>query len=297
MLAEVLDGLSRTQKELSSKYFYDARGSELFESITTLDEYYPTRTERALLERWMPDWVGRLRPEAMVELGAGSARKSRIVLDAMEEHGCGRVFVPVDVSQYRDLRIEPAVADMAEPFDLPPGLPVPTWFALLGSTIGNFQPPEATGLLRRISRLMRPGDRFLMGADLRRGRHKSLELLERAYNDAQGITAEFNLNVLRVLNRELKSDFDLTAFRHVAFYSEEEGRIEMHLEALRALVVHIPEGHLVEMDAGETIRTEISCKYDRITVEGLFDSAGMALEEWAEDEQCLFALALARVTD
>jgi L-histidine N-alpha-methyltransferase len=262
MLAEVLDGLSRTQKELSSKYFYDARGSELFESITTLDEYYPTRTERALLERWMPDWVGRLRPE-----------------------------------EYRDLRIEPAVADMAEPFDLPPGLPVPTWFALLGSTIGNFQPPEATGLLRRISRLMRPGDRFLMGADLRRGRHKSLELLERAYNDAQGITAEFNLNVLRVLNRELKSDFDLTAFRHVAFYSEEEGRIEMHLEALRALVVHIPEGHLVEMDAGETIRTEISCKYDRITVEGLFDSAGMALEEWAEDEQCLFALALARVTD
>jgi len=310
MLAEVLGGLSRAQKELSPKYFYDARGSELFEAITTLDEYYPTRTERALLERWMPTWVGRVRPEAMVELGAGSARKSRIVLDAMEEQGCGRLFVPVDVSgdflyetaailrkEYRGLRIEPAVADMTEPFDLPPGLPVPTWFALLGSTIGNFQPLEATRLLSRISGHMRPGDRFLMGADLRPGRHKSLDRLERAYNDARGVTAEFNLNVLCVLNRELNSDFDLTAFRHVAFYAEEEGRIEMHLEALCDQTVHIPDGHLVEIAAGETIRTEISCKYDRATVEGHFDSAGMVLEEWAEDDQGLFALALARIAD
>jgi L-histidine N-alpha-methyltransferase len=310
MLAEVLHGLSRSQKEVSSKYFYDARGSELFEEITTLEEYYPTRTERALLKRWMPDWVGDIRPEAMVELGAGSAQKSRIVLDAMEDQGCGRLFVPMDVSgdflhqtaavlseEYPGLRIVPAVADMTEAFDLPPGLPVPTWFALLGSTIGNFPAAEATRLLDRISGHMRPGDRFLMGADLRPGPHKSLARLELAYNDSQGVTADFNLNVLRVLNRELRSDFDLTAFRHEAFYNDDEGRIEMHLEALRNQTVHIPDGHLVEIAAGETIRTEISCKYDRATVAGLFDAAGMALEQWAEDGQGLFALALGRLVD
>ncbi len=310
MLAEVLDGLSRAQKELSPKYFYDARGSELFEEITALEEYYPTRTERALLERWMPTWVGHSRPEALVELGAGSAQKSRIVLDAMEGHGCGRLFVPVDVSgdflhetaatlreEYRGLRIEPAVADMSEALDLPPGLPTPAWFALLGSTIGNFQPPEASRLLGRISAHMRPGDQFLMGADLRPSRHKSLERLEQAYNDAQGVTAEFNLNVLRVLNRELGSDFDLTAFRHVSHYAEQEGRIEMHLEALSVQTVRFPEGIVVEFAPGETIRTEISCKYDRTTVTALLTSAGMSLEEWVEDEQGLFALALARTSD
>jgi L-histidine N-alpha-methyltransferase len=176
-------------------------------------------------------------------------------------------------------------------------LPTPTWFALLGSTIGNFELPEAARLLGRVSAHMRPGDRFLLGADLRPGRHKSLDRLERAYNDARGVTAEFNLNLLRVLNRELNSDFDLTAFRHVAFYTEEEGRIEMHLEALADQAVCIPDGHLVEIAAGETIRTEISCKYDRTTVEGLFHDAGMALEEWVEDDQGLFALALARIAE
>jgi L-histidine N-alpha-methyltransferase len=244
-----------------------------------------------------------------VELGAGSARKSRIVLDAMEARGCGRLFVPMDVSgdflhetaatlreEYPGLRIEPAVADISEAFDLPAGLPTPTWYALLGSTIGNFEPPQATRLLGRVSAHMRPGDRFLMGADLRPGRHKSLERLERAYNDVAGVTAEFNLNVLHVLNRELSSDFDPKAFRHVAFYAEEEGRIEMHLEALCAQTVRFPEGVLVEIATGETIRTEISCKYDRTTVAGLFESAGMALEEWIEDDQGLFALALSRAT-
>jgi len=308
MQTEVLDGLSRSQKELSSKYFYDARGSELFEQITALEEYYPTRTERALLERWMPTWVGRSRPEALVELGAGSARKSRIVLDAMEATGCGRLFVPVDVSgdflhetaatlreEYQGLRIEPAVADISEAFELPLVLPAPTWFALLGSTIGNFEPPEAAQLLGRVAGHMRPGDQFLLGADLRPGRHKSLESLERAYNDAQGVTADFNLNVLRVLNRELSTDFDPAAFRHIAFYAGEEGRIEMHLEALCAHTVRFPDGPLVEFAEGETIRTEISCKYDQTTVTDLFASAGMALEEWIEDDRGLFALALARV--
>jgi L-histidine N-alpha-methyltransferase len=306
MLRDVLEGLSLPQKELSPKYFYDACGSELFEEITRLEEYYLTRTERALLERWMPAWVGKARPKALVELGAGNARKSRIVLDAMEALACGDLYVPVDVSgdflhetaaalraEYQGLRIEPTVADMSAPLDLPPSLPEPAWFALLGSTLGNFDRAHAAALLRRIARRMRPGDGFLMGVDLRPSEHKSVERLQRAYDDDQGITAEFNLNVLRVLNRELGCDFDLAAYTHRAFYAPAEDRIEMHLEAVRSQTVRFPESTSVRIEAGESIRTEISCKYDRTSVEGLFSDAGLSVERWEEDPAHLFALILA----
>lgn len=304
MRRDVLEGLRLPQKELSPKYFYDTRGSELFEEITYLDEYYPTRTEHALLRRWMPVWVAEDGPAALVELGAGSARKSRVVLDAMEEHGTGDLYVPVDVSgaflhetaarlrqEYADLRVEPAVRDITDPLALETRLPRPAWFALLGSTIGNFPREQAVALVRRVAEEMRPGDAFLLGADRRPGPDKTREDLERAYNDADGVTAAFNLNVLRVLNRELDADFDESTFRHQAFYAEEEDRIEMHLESVRDQVVRVG-GEPVAFEAGETIRTEVSCKHDRGSLEELLDAAGIRLDRWAEDERGFFSLVL-----
>lgn len=307
MLADVLEGLSQAQKELSPKYFYDTRGSELFEEITELEEYYPTRTERALLERWMPVWVSDDCPAALVELGAGSAAKSRVVLDAMEAEGDGSLYVPVDVSgdflhetatrlreEYDGLRVEPRVADITRPLELSLELPRPTWFALLGSTLGNFAPRQAIGLLGRVSARMSEADRFLLGVDRRPGPAKTVERIVAAYDDAAGVTAAFNVNVLRVLNRELGSDFDLDGFRHEARYDEDEGRIEMHLVSVRAQSARFPDGREVRFSNGETIRTEISCKYDRDTVEQLFAAAGLEVARWVEDERGYFALVLAR---
>ncbi len=307
MLADVLEGLSQAQKELSPKYFYDTRGSELFERITRLEEYYPTRTERALLERWMPSWVAGGRPAALVELGAGSAAKSRVVLDAMEADGAGRLYVPVDVSgeflhetaarlreEYDRIHVVPRVADITRPLELSIELPDPTWFALLGSTIGNFDPSHAVKLLSRVAALMRTADRFLIGVDRRPGPGKAVERVLAAYDDAGGVTAEFNRNVLRVLNRELGSDFDVAAFRHLARYDEAEGRIEMHLVSTRDQTVRFPGGGPVGLREGESIRTEISCKYDRATVDDLFEAAGLEVERWVEDERGFFALVLGK---
>jgi L-histidine N-alpha-methyltransferase len=302
MLAEVRDGLSRAQKELPPKYFYDERGSELFEEITRLPEYYLTRTERALLERWMPAWIGRLRPRALVELGAGSAEKTRIILDALRvEVGFG-AYVPVDVSadfledtairlssDYPTIEVVPVVADMTAAFALPPGLPGPTLHAFLGSTIGNFAPDDAVALLRGVRGRMRPGDGFLMGVDLR----KDPAVIEAAYNDAAGVTAEFNRNMLRVLNAAAGADFDPAAFDHRAFYHPELHRIEMHLVARAPQAVRIPGVGEVRVEAGESIRTEISCKHDRASVEGMLSAAGMRLTEWETDAAGLYAILLA----
>lgn len=304
MVQDVLEGLRMPQKELSPKYLYDAYGSELFERITELDEYYPTRTERALLERWATDWVAELRPRALVELGAGSAEKSRVVLTAMEQAGTGDLYVPVDVSgaflhdtarrlrdEYEGFRVEPEVADISIPFDLPNGLPHPTWIALLGSTVGNFPPQEATRLLRRVVAHLRPDDRFLMGVDQRPGPGKSVARIERAYNDARGVTAEFNLNVLRVLNRDLGADFDLASFEHKALYNQDEHRIEMHLVARTSQKARIGD-EVISLDTSESIRTELSCKHDRRSVEALFEAAGLRIDRWQEDEAGMFALVL-----
>lgn len=303
---EVVEGLSRPQKEIAPKHFYDTRGSELFEEITRLDEYYPTRTERALLETWSDPWVGALRPAALVELGAGSARKTRVVLDAMRSHGTGRVYVPVDVAaafledtarrlrtEYPHFSVIPAVADLTISLELPLTPPEPTWYALLGSTLGNFDTEAAVGLATRVARRLRRGDRFLLGVDLRPGPHKSIERLEAAYNDTRGVTAAFNLNVLRVLNRELDSNFDPDSFEHHAFYDASRGRIEMHLVSRQAQLVRIPGAGVLAFHRGETIRTEISCKYDRHSLEGLLSAAGLSIVRWAEDSEGLFALVMA----
>jgi L-histidine N-alpha-methyltransferase len=312
MLAEVLTGLRAPVRHIPSKYHYDEVGSELFERITRLDEYYLTRTERGLLERWIPEWVGQLRPQGLVELGAGSADKSRILLDAMVRHAPDPLYVPVDVSgdflhavadklraEYEGLRVEPEVADISGTLSISHELPEPSWIAFLGSTLGNFEPAGAARLLGRLTAKLRGDDRFLLGVDLRPGPGKSRERLELAYNDRSGVTEQFSRNVLRVLNRELGADFDIDAFRYVSFYDEERGRIETHQEAMHDQVVRFGDGSEVDLRAGERIRTEISAKYDRSTIEGLFAGAGLAVDRWVEDNEGLYALvlgALARPT-
>jgi L-histidine Nalpha-methyltransferase len=301
LLREIRDGLSRPQKELPSKLFYDRRGSELFEEITRLPEYYLTRAERSLLVRHMPRWMARVRPRALVEFGAGNADKTRTILDAMQAEGSGSHYVPVDISAeflqqsaaeirraYPELVVVPSAGDFTTGMDLPPNLPGPVVFTILGSTIGNFTPPEAVGLLRRIAAVMRPGDVFLLGADLR----KDPAVLEAAYDDAAGVTAEFNLNVLRVMNREFGADFDLEAYLHRARYDSMLHRIEMHLLATREQVVHIPGAGRFRIHAGETIRTEISCKYDRRTVREIFAGAGLRLDDWMDDGRYALATAV-----
>jgi L-histidine N-alpha-methyltransferase len=301
MLAEVAAGLAAPQKELPPKYFYDHRGSMLFEEITRLPEYYLTRAERALLSDWMPRLIPQLGTRTLVELGAGSAEKTQIILDAMRAAGTAEVYVPIDVSaaflretaerlrrEYPGLGVTPAVADIAEELNVPRGIPSPALTAFLGSTIGNFYPPAAIRLLSRVRALLGPCDRFLMGADLR----KDVAVIEAAYNDPGGVTAEFNLNMLRVLNHELGADFDLDAFEHRAFYEPEAHRIEMHLVSKRRQSVQVPGIGEVGFAAGETLRTEISCKYDVPSIAALFAAAGLRLEAWRTDPARRFALAV-----
>ena len=301
LLRDVAGGLSRPQKELPPKYFYDRRGSELFDEITRLPEYYLTRTERALLECWSTSLMLSLRPAALVELGAGSADKTRLLLDAMLYAGTGERYVPIDVSaefldetasrlreEYPALGVEPVVGDIAEPLALDADLPSPALFAFLGSTIGNFDPTGARRLLRNIADAMRPGDRFLLGADLR----KDPAIIERAYNDARGVTAEFNRNVLRVLNRELGADFDVSRFEHRAFYDRSLHRIEMHLVSIGDQRVHVPDVGEVHFSGGESIRTEISCKYDRAALDESLGAAGLTIERWITDAASAYALVL-----
>lgn len=302
IVADLRTGLRKAQKELPPKYFYDERGSELFEEITRLPEYYPTRTERALLTRHVPEWIGQIAPRALVELGAGSAEKTRIVLDAMTVAVGFGAYVPVDVSagflesvalrlsaEYPTIEVVPLVADMTAEFALPPDLPRPMVHALLGSTIGNFTPDEAVALLARVRRRMHPGDAFLMGVDLR----KDPAVIEAAYNDAAGVTAEFNRNMLRVLNAAAGADFDVDAYEHRAFYDRDLHRIEMHLVPAVAQTVCIPGVGEVRIAAGETIRTEISCKHDRASVEAMLAGAGMALSRWETDDDGLYAILTA----
>lgn len=302
MLGEVWQGLSRGQKQLSPKYFYDERGSNLFDEITRLPEYYPTRLERRLLEQHAGDFLRRNEPRALIELGAGSADKTRILLDAMPADG--RWYIPIDISmtylvevasriggEYPHLQIVCVESDLSRGPVVPPDMPKPAVIAFLGSTIGNFRPRAAARLLAKVRDAMGRQDRFIMGADL----VKDVRVLEAAYNDSRGVTAQFNLNVLHVLNRELGSDFDVRAFEHLAFFNERRRRIEMHLAAKRSQTVTIPGAGQIRFDAGETVRTEISCKYTRESVEMMFRRAGLEIESWRTDPAGWYALIVGRV--
>jgi L-histidine Nalpha-methyltransferase len=300
---DVLDGLTRPFKELPPKHFYDARGSELFEQICELPEYYPTRTERAILERRAGQIVEATGACELVELGSGSAEKARILLDAMADAGTLRRYVPLDVSEsvlhqaaeeltseYDGLRVDGVIGDFERHLDSVPSAAGPRIVALLGGTIGNFPPGTRRRLLREIGRVLRPSDRFLLGTDL----VKDPEILEAAYDDPQGITAEFNRNLLHVINRELGADFWPDAFDHIAFFDREHEWIEMRLRARRPQSVKIVGLDLrVEFAAGEELRTEISAKFTRSRVEADFEAAGLALERWYTDPEELFAVSLA----
>ena len=302
MVRDVREGLTKSPRQLSPKYFYDERGSELFEEITQLPEYYLTRAERMLLEQRISEIIAAVRPCSLVELGAGSATKTRIILDEMRSNGCAECYVPVDVSKefleaaavqlradYVDVQVMPVVSDITEPFALPP-VASPTLVAFLGSTIGNFPREEAVRLLSHIAGEMGPSDRFLLGADL----IKDPAIINRAYNDSSGVTAAFNLNILERLNRELGANFPVSDYEHRAFYSSEHHRVEMHLIARSAHKVTIPEIGEISFEKGESIRTELSYKYDRPILEDMLSASGLSIEKWMPADDGAFALTLAR---
>jgi L-histidine Nalpha-methyltransferase len=302
---DVLDGLTRPFKELPPKHLYDERGCELFDRICELPEYYPTRAERAILELEGAGIAAETGAAELVELGSGTAAKTRVLLDAMAEAGQLRRYVPLDVAEsvvrdsaealvaeYAGLQVHGVVGDFERHLDrIPP--PVdgePRIVALLGGTIGNFPPGSRRRLLREIARLLGPEDRLLLGTDL----VKDPAVLEAAYDDAQGVTAEFNRNVLHVLNRELDADFPVEDFQHVAFFDRRHEWIEMRLRAGHACSVRVADlGLEVELAAGEEIRTEISAKFTPSRVEEDYAAAGLRLAGWHTDPEDRFALSLA----
>jgi L-histidine Nalpha-methyltransferase len=302
-LADAVDGLSALPKRLSPKYFYDHAGSVLFDEICELPEYYVTRTEAALLDRHVGSIAARL-PQTcrVVEPGAGSGTKTRLLLRALGRERC-RAYVPVDIA--RDflhesaarigadlgwLVVTPVVADFVSDFELPaapPGVTTVVFFP--GSTIGNFDPPDAARLLARFRRVAGPDGCVLLGVDLK----KSPALLHAAYNDSSGVTAAFNKNVLVRMNRELGADFDLDAFEHHALYDPTHGRIEMHLVSRRRQTVTIADMRFDFAD-GESLCTERSYKYDLPGVARLASRAGLVIADAWTDRAQHFAMLLLR---
>jgi dimethylhistidine N-methyltransferase/glutamate--cysteine ligase len=303
MRDDVRAGLLGTgQKELPPTYFYDAAGSRLFDEITRLPEYYLTRAERRLLELHAPEIMRRTRPRALAELGSGMSSKTRILLRALMHVG-GRVYVPIDVDaatlrasaaalgdEFPSLEVRPVVADMRDHVAVPYTTERPVLYTFLGSTIGNFDARDARTLLARVRAGLGTGDSLLLGVDL----VKDVATIEAAYNDRRGVTAEFNRNVLRVLNAQLGATFDVAGFEHHAFYDQQRRRIEMHLVARHAQHALVPGVGIARFKAGETIRTEISCKYDRQSVDELLAGAGWRIDSWLTDDAELFALVIAR---
>src|SRR6267154_5946329 len=293
----VIHGLGDSPKWLSAKYFYDSTGSDLFEQITALPEYYPTRTELGILEKNAPVMSAYIPlAAALVEFGTGSTRKARILLNAAPQISA---YVPVDISaeflgtqaaalrrDVSNIAILPVAADFTRDFDLPSQIRArPRVGFFPGSTIGNFEPQDATEFLRQAGRILGPGSTMIVGVD----RIKDEAVLNAAYDDAAGVTARFNLNILRRMNRELSGDFDLASFRHRAFYNTADHRIEMHLESLRAQTVRVA-GHNFSFAEGETIHTENSYKYTVDSFRALAEAAGWRPVAVWTDENDYFAV-------
>jgi L-histidine N-alpha-methyltransferase len=311
--ADALAGLTATPKSLPPKWFYDAQGSALFEKITELPEYYPTRAERAILRAVAPEIAALTGAATLVELGSGSSEKTRLLLSALRDAGTLRGYVPVDVSEsalaaagdaltaeYPGLAVHAVGADFEKylgvPSDAGNGTTArddndgPRLVAFLGSTIGNMVPAERTVFLRRVRAQLRPGDAFLLGTDL----VKDPAVLVAAYDDSAGVTAAFNKNVLAVLNAELGADFDLDAFDHVALWDAEREWIEMRLEAASAQTVLVAGlGLTVRFAAGEEMRTEVSAKFREAGVRTELAAAGLAVRSWWTDPGGQFGLSLA----
>jgi L-histidine N-alpha-methyltransferase len=302
-LADALAGLRKPRKELPCKYFYDAAGSALFDAICETPEYYPTRAELAIMRAHAREMGERLGPGCQViEFGSGSSVKTRWLLRHLPRPAA---YAPVDISpehlhrsaaalaaRFPEIEVRPVAADFTRPFDVPePTIELRRRVVYFpGSTIGNFAPREADALLRSIAAMCGPGGALLIGVDLK----KDPAVLNAAYNDARGVTAEFNLNLLARMNRELGADFDLSAFRHRAFYNEADGRVEMHLVSMREQTVHLG-GRPIRFAAGESIHTEISHKYDPDEFRQLASRTGFDHVALWTDPDRLFSVQLYEV--
>lgn len=297
-LSDSIAGLNQSPKRLPCKYFYDQRGSQLFDQICETDDYYLTRTETAIMQQYAGEMGECLGDEVMlVEFGSGSSIKTRFLLDHLIQPAA---YVPVDISHehlhqtaeqisgdYPEVQVIPVCADFTKPFPLPNPKRRPSHDAVYfpGSTIGNFEPTHAKQLLSSIAHMCGEQGGLLIGIDLR----KDAEVLERAYNDDQGVTAEFNLNLLHRMQKELGATIDITSFEHHAFYNSEEGRIEIYLRSLLDQVIQL-DGQTVLVEAGELIHTEYSHKY---TIDGFAEMAaeeGWSLRRWWTDEDNYFAV-------
>jgi L-histidine N-alpha-methyltransferase len=302
--ADALTGLTAEPKSLPPKWFYDAQGSALFDKITELPEYYPTNAEREILRATAGPIATQTRARTLIELGSGSSDKTRLLLGALRAGGTLACYVPVDVSEpalvaagqalageYPGLDVRAVVSDFEEHLGFPAdgGAPAPRLVAFLGSTIGNMEPAQRAAFLSRVRAQLRPGDFFLLGTDL----VKDPATLVAAYDDASGVTAAFNKNVLAVLNAELGADFDLDAFEHVAVWNAGAEWIEMRLRSGAAQTVRLPGiGLTVEFADGEEMRTEVSAKFRREGVTAELAAAGFALRSWWTDAAAQFGLSL-----
>ena len=301
---EIRAGLMKDPPEIPSKYFYDDAGGRLFEEITALPEYYQTRTEEGILRRSADRVVARFRPTELVELGSGAGRKTRILLDAMARTGRLRRCVLFDINE---ASLRESLASLAAAYPGLEGRGVAGDFAtdlgaigtsrerrlavFLGGTIGNLLPSRVPSFLADLARVLRAGDGFLLGVDL----VKDEARLHAAYNDAAGVTARFNRNILNVVNHAFDGDFDPESFEHVAFYDPGQAWIEMRLRALRPMRVRLrAAGVDRRFQAGDEIRTEISCKYTRESLESLLPGTGLAVVDWLTDDERLFAAAVMR---
>jgi len=301
LAADVTSGLTSTPKALEPKYFYDARGSRLFDEITRLPEYYPTRAERSILEARAAEIARLTGARTLVELGSGTSEKTRLLLAALRDGGSLQRFVPFDVDpavleqasvqvagEFPGLDVAPVVGDFEQHLgELPGG--TGRLLAFLGSTIGNLEPGVRARFLADVRTTLAEGDHFLLGTDL----VKSQERLVAAYDDSRGVTAEFNKNVLAVLDRELGADFDPDAFEHVAVWDPEREWIEMRLRSLRDQAVHVADLDLtVRFAEGEEMRTEVSAKFTPERIRDELASAGLRLTHLWTDEAGDFALSL-----
>ncbi|WP_413160051.1 L-histidine N(alpha)-methyltransferase [Capilliphycus salinus ALCB114379] len=303
---DVIHGLTQTPKTLSPKYLYDDRGSVLFEQICELPEYYPTRTETAILKNCASEIARLTGPCELVELGSGSSTKTRILLDAYQNLGHPLRYLPIDISggmleksayellaDYPSLHVHGLVGTYEQALAKLNPPPLPTrMIGFLGSTLGNLSPAETDQFFSQITAALQPGEYFLLGIDLQ----KPLHILEAAYNDAQGVTAAFNLNLLQHLNRRFDGNFNLQQFEHWAFYNQQDHRIEMHLKSRRSQTVQLRSLDLtVEFEAGETLRTEISRKFNLDQMQAYLKSKGLTtLQVWT-DSHPWFAVLLSQV--
>jgi L-histidine Nalpha-methyltransferase len=303
---DAFDGLTRPFKELPPKHFYDARGAELFDRICELPEYYPTRAERSILTERAEEIAQLTGAMELVELGSGTAAKTRVLIESLRAAGTLEVYIPVDVTErmvrecawkltreFPGLRVHGVIGDFERHLDRLPPATGPRVVAFLGGTIGNFPPGSRRRFLRSIAKMLAPEDHLLLGTDL----VKDEGVLRAAYDDAEGVTAEFNRNVLHVLNRELGANFDPQDFEHVALFDPEHEWIEMRLRARRGLTAFVSAlGLDVHFEEGEEMRTEISAKFTPDRVEGDLAAAGMELVRWLTDSEQRFALTLARTS-